>query len=67
MLQGLSAANLSLRRLESTDVEGTGRVEVQASLIASQRSDTALEHIVGRLSLEPAVTAARWRVDAIAE
>lgn len=67
LLQGLTSANLSLRRLDSTDVEGTGRVEVQASLIAPQRADTALEQIVGRLSLEPAVTAARWQVETIAE
>ncbi len=67
LLQGLTAANLSLRRLDSTDDEGTGRVEVQASVIAAQRADTALEQIVGRLSLEPAVSAARWRVDAIEE
>jgi putative Mg2+ transporter-C (MgtC) family protein len=67
LLQGLTAANLSLRRLDSTDEEGTRRVAVQASFIAAQRADTALEQIVGRLSLEPAVSAARWRVDAIEE
>ncbi|MBV8537809.1 MAG: MgtC/SapB family protein [Alphaproteobacteria bacterium] len=67
LLQGLTAANLSLRRLDSIDDEGTGRVEVQASFIAPQRADTALEQIVGRLSLESAVSAARWRVDAAEE
>jgi putative Mg2+ transporter-C (MgtC) family protein len=67
LLQGLTTASLSLRRLDSTDVEGTGRVEVQAVLTAPQRSDAALEQIVGRLSLEPAVTAARWRVDTVSE
>jgi putative Mg2+ transporter-C (MgtC) family protein len=37
-------------------------VEVAAELSADSRADKALEQIVGRLSLEPAVTAARWRI-----
>ena len=34
-----------------------------AVLSAESRCDSILEQIVGRLSLEPAVTAARWRVE----
>jgi len=31
------------------------------------RADGVLEQTVGRLSLEPSVTAARWRVEAVTE
>ena len=34
-----------------------------AQAVAAKRNDTALEQIVGRLSLEPNVTAATWQVD----
>jgi putative Mg2+ transporter-C (MgtC) family protein len=36
---------------------------VTAQTVAAQRNDGALEGIVGRLSLEPYVTAAAWQVD----
>ncbi|MFI4889036.1 MAG: MgtC/SapB family protein [Steroidobacterales bacterium] len=67
LLNGMSAGNLRLRRLESSNIEDSDRVEVMAELSAEHRSDGILEQIVGRLSLEPSVTAARWRVEAIAE
>jgi putative Mg2+ transporter-C (MgtC) family protein len=67
MLQGLSAGGLHLRRLDSSNIEDSDRVEVLAVLSAERRCDDILEQIVGRLSLEPAVTAARWRVEQSAE
>jgi putative Mg2+ transporter-C (MgtC) family protein len=54
---------LSLRRLDSTDLEGGARVVVTAFVTAPQRVDTDVEKIVGRLSLEPTVSAARWQAD----
>ena len=63
LLQSVAAISLSLRRLDSVDQESTGRVEVTAALTAPKRNDGALEQIVGRLSLEPSVSAARWRVE----
>jgi putative Mg2+ transporter-C (MgtC) family protein len=63
LLQGLAGSALALRRLDSTDLEGSGRVAVSAFVTASQRVDTDVEKIVGRLSLEPTVSAARWRAD----
>jgi hypothetical protein len=36
---------------------------VVAFVTASHRVDTDIEKIVGRLSLEPTVSAARWRAD----
>jgi len=40
---------------------------VVAELSADRGSDSVLEQIVGRLSLEPSVTAARWRVETSSE
>jgi hypothetical protein len=54
---------LALRRLDSNDVEGTGRVVVTAVMTASHRVDADVEKIVGRLSLEPTVSAARWQAE----
>lgn len=67
MLQGFGSANLHLHQLESSNIESSDRVEVAAVVTAGHREDMALEQIVGRLSLEPLVTAARWRAEALAE
>jgi putative Mg2+ transporter-C (MgtC) family protein len=67
LLNGLSAGSLRLHRLDSVNIEDSDRVEVLAALSAERRSDGILEQIVGRLSLEPSVTAARWRVEAVTE
>lgn len=66
MLQALAPSPLSLQRLESSDLaDAPGRVKVAASLTATERSDKALEQIVGRLSLEPAVTSASWEAETV--
>jgi putative Mg2+ transporter-C (MgtC) family protein len=61
LVQDFGVSDLHLRELESTDIEGTDRVAVTATLTSEKRREIALEYIVGRLSLEPNVTAARWR------
>lgn len=53
---------LHIQDLESSNIEDSNRVEVTASVRADTRQDRTLEQIVGRLSLEPLVTAARWRL-----
>jgi putative Mg2+ transporter-C (MgtC) family protein len=63
LLQGLTAGGIRLHRLDSSNIEDSDRVEVLAELSADRGSDSVLEQIVGRLSLEPSVTAARWRVE----
>jgi putative Mg2+ transporter-C (MgtC) family protein len=63
LLQGLAGAGLALRRLDSSDVERTDRVAVSALVTAHQNVDCDVEKIVGRLSLEPTVSAARWHAD----
>lgn len=63
LLHALSQAGLGLRRLDSEDISGTSKVTVTAHAVAAKRNDAALEQIVGRLSLEPNVTAATWQID----
>lgn len=63
LLQGLAGSSLALRRLESIDLDTAARVVVTAFLTAPQRIDADVEKIVGRLSLEPTVSAARWQAD----
>jgi putative Mg2+ transporter-C (MgtC) family protein len=59
LLQGLAGGGLALRRLDSNDLEDTGRVVVTAFVTAQNRVDADVEKIVGRLSLEPTVSAFR--------
>jgi len=63
LLQGLAGGGLALRRLDSNDLEDTGRVVVTALVTAHNRVDADVEKIVGRLSLEPTVSAARSQAD----
>lgn len=63
LLHALSQAGLGLRRLDSEDIPDTSKVTVTAQAVAAKRNDTALEQIVGRLSLEPNVSAATWQID----
>jgi putative Mg2+ transporter-C (MgtC) family protein len=63
LLHALSQAGLGLRRLDSEDIPDTSKVTVTAQAVAARRNDGALEQIVGRLSLEPHVSAATWQID----
>jgi putative Mg2+ transporter-C (MgtC) family protein len=63
LLHSLSGAGLGLRRLDSEDIPDTSKVTVTAQAFAAKRNDAALEQIVGRLSLEPSVTGATWKID----
>jgi putative Mg2+ transporter-C (MgtC) family protein len=67
LLHSTSNAHLMLRRLDSTDLNDNGRVEVVAQLTAPANNDAILEQIVGRLSLESTVSAASWSVGPILE
>ena len=65
LLHALSQAGLGLRRIDSADIPDTAKVAVTAQAVAATRNDGALEQIVGRLSLEPHVTAATWQVERV--
>ena len=61
LLQSLATSGLALRRLDSSDLDGSALVVVTALVRTQQRVDAEVEKIVGRLSLEPTVSAARWQ------
>ncbi len=61
LLQATSAAGLGLRRLTSENLEDSPQVTVSALLVSADRNDGALEQIIGRISLEPFVTAVHWQ------
>ncbi len=63
LLHALSQGSLGLRRVESADIPDTSKVTVTAQVLAAKRNDAALEQIVGRLSLEPHISAVTWQVD----
>jgi len=62
LLHELTKAGLGLREIDSADIPETTKVTVTAQALAPKRIDAALEQIVGRLSLEPHVSAASWKV-----
>jgi putative Mg2+ transporter-C (MgtC) family protein len=63
LLQGLASCGLALRRLDSNNLEGGAHVAVNAFVSAAHRIDAEVERIVGRLSLEQTVSAARWQAE----
>ena len=62
LLDALSQAGLGLRQINSADIPETTKVTVIALACSAKRIDAALEQVVGRLSLEPYVSAVSWRV-----
>lgn len=67
LLQAVATSPLHLRRLASRDIEDSDDVEVVASLWSESPADAAVEATVGRLSLDPAVSAASWSSEAASE
>jgi putative Mg2+ transporter-C (MgtC) family protein len=63
LLHALAQGGLGLRRIDSADIPDTAKVVITAQAWAAKRNDAALEQIVGRLSLEPQISAASWQVD----
>jgi putative Mg2+ transporter-C (MgtC) family protein len=64
LLNALTQAGLGLRQMNSVDIPETTKVTVIALACSAKRIDTALEQVVGRLSLEPYVSAVSWKVAA---
>jgi putative Mg2+ transporter-C (MgtC) family protein len=62
LLQMTQSLPIILQSLHSEDLNGTGKVQVLATFHSTGRQDAMLESVVGRLSLEPEVTAASWQV-----
>ena len=65
LLQAVSNDAMRLRSLHSQDIEDVkspDKVEVEADMVMQDRNDTLLEQVVSRLSLEPGVSAVKWRI-----
>ena len=65
LLEQLGQAGLGLQELKSTGAAASGQAEITAVLSSPRRNDGALEAIVGKLSLHPLVSDAKWQVTAI--
>jgi putative Mg2+ transporter-C (MgtC) family protein len=63
LLHALSGGALGLRQINSEDIPGTPNVAVTANAVSGAQNNSVLEQIVGRLSLEPYVSAAKWRIE----
>jgi putative Mg2+ transporter-C (MgtC) family protein len=63
LLHALLQGGLGLRRIDSVDTPDNPKAIVTAQVLAAKRSDAALEHVVGRLRLEPQISAPTWAVD----
>jgi hypothetical protein len=65
-LLGFGESGLSLRELDSVDMERPrpAAVELSARVAAVKRYDAALERSAGRISLEPSVSAVHWSIEA---
>ena len=63
LLHALSGGGLGLRQINSEDIPDTANVLVTAKTVSSVQKNAALEQIVGRLSLEPYVSAVKWRIE----
>jgi putative Mg2+ transporter-C (MgtC) family protein len=62
LLQAMASSALTLTALRSEDIEGTPKMKVTAQIKGLGRQDTALEHLVVRLSLEAGVSSVSWSV-----
>jgi putative Mg2+ transporter-C (MgtC) family protein len=58
-LPALINGDLHPRQLDSADIEGRDRVEIAALPTSDKQRELAIEYIIGRLSLEQGVTAAK--------
>ena len=63
LLRAAGGAGLGLRRLTSENLEDSPQVTVSALLVSASRNDAALEQIIGRMSLEPFITAVHWQAE----
>jgi putative Mg2+ transporter-C (MgtC) family protein len=62
LLYGVNNSAMTLQALDSKDLDGNNKVQVQANLIMADRNDALLEQVISRLSLEPGVSAVSWKV-----
>jgi putative Mg2+ transporter-C (MgtC) family protein len=64
LVKQIALGGVRLLRLDSEDLEAPGRVALSARVVAAGDAPAVLEGIVGRMSLEPAVTRIGWAEEA---
>jgi putative Mg2+ transporter-C (MgtC) family protein len=64
-IKALASHNRSNRRsrVNSEDIPGAPNVAVTANAVSGAQNNSVQEQIAGRLSLEPYVSAAKWRIE----
>jgi putative Mg2+ transporter-C (MgtC) family protein len=59
----LAQAGLGVQRIACADIPNEPNVAISVQAVAPNRDDEAVELVVGRLSLDPHVSAVAWQVD----
>jgi putative Mg2+ transporter-C (MgtC) family protein len=62
LVQTFAVAGIHLAELASDELDQTDRLAVEATVLGTGATQAALEQIVSRLSLDPAVLSVRWRM-----
>jgi putative Mg2+ transporter-C (MgtC) family protein len=65
MLELIQQTTILLQAIESRDLE-PANVEVLATVVTSQRAETKVERIIGKMSADSAILAASWHAGALA-
>lgn len=60
LLQAMNVRKLRLHSLESHAIADSGNVEVEAVVYSARQEDSLVEHLVGELSLSPAIFSTGW-------
>jgi putative Mg2+ transporter-C (MgtC) family protein len=63
ILQAVSIGPLTLKAIDSEDMEEPGRTRVTAKLEAAGKQHALLEQLIGRLGIEPGVFGISWSVE----
>ena len=62
LMHHIHALPINLHAFYSEDLNSSGKVEVRATLVSSERQNAMLEDIVQRLGLEPGISAVSWEL-----
>lgn len=62
LVQTFTVAGMHLTGLGSSEMDVSGRMAVEATIVGGENGQTTLETIIGRLSLDPAVASVRWDI-----
>ncbi len=63
ILQTLSTTPLTLKELESKEIEGTEKTQVSAKIESTGKQHLLLEQLMSRLGIEPGISGISWKVE----